>query len=115
MTDPQTCACLSEPQTFDNYEQVRFVGIDTTHGRFGEVSIRQCRICGRLWLHYFVEYEAITGSGRYFMGLLPPEQVDAITAESAVEYLNGLEWHIYGGSYFRGGKGRNVGEVFVDG
>lgn len=109
------CICLTEPQTFDQYAEVKFVGIDATNGRFGEVNIKQCKACGQLWLHYFVEYEAVTSSGRYFMGLIAPERADTITAESAVEYLNQLEWHLYGGSYFLGQKGRHTGRVNVSG
>lgn len=91
------------------------MGIDETNGRFGEVSLKQCKVCGQLWLHYFVEYESFTGSGRYFMGMISPEVAETISAESAVEYLNELEWHLYAGSFFSGKKGRRTGQVQVDG
>ena len=111
----QPCLCLTEPQPFDKYEAVRFVGIDPTHGRFGEVNIKRCTACGQLWLHYFVAYEAFTGSGRYFMGVISSAEAETISADDAVEYLNTLAWHLYAGSFFFGKKGRQTGHVNVDG
>jgi hypothetical protein len=98
----------------DQYHKVRDAGVDTTNGRYGQVEIWQCRICGRLWLRYAVEYEAYSSSGRYFMGLITPEAANALSADGGVEYLNSLEWHLYGGSYFGGEKGRSTGKVHVD-
>ncbi len=108
------CRCLSEPLSFDQYDKIIFLGIDDTHGRFGEVNILRCKTCGRYWLHYFVEYESFRGSGRYFMGLVTPETAETLSPDRAVEYLNSLDWHLYGGSYFFGRKGRASGQVYVD-
>jgi hypothetical protein len=110
----QPCPCLDAPLTFDRYEVIAYLGVDTTHGRYGEVTIRRCRHCGRRWLHYRVEYEAFPGSGRYFMGLIAPHAAETLTPEAAVPYLNSLEWHLYGGSYFGGKAGRSRGTVQVD-
>lgn len=101
------CICLELPLPFDHYQEVRFIGVDETAGRFGQVSLKQCRHCRRYWLHYFVEYEAFKGSGRYFMGLIEPEVANSLTPDRALEYLESLEWHLFGGSYF-GGKGRST-------
>lgn len=106
--------CLDEPMASDHYEEVGDIGVDTTNGRYGNVTVRQCRLCGRYWLHYHVEYEAFTGSGRYFMGLITREAARVLSPDAAVEYLNGLDWHLYGGSYFGGLKGRSTGEIPVD-
>ena len=108
------CVCLDEPGWFDQYEQIRYVGVDKTKGRFGDVTLRRCKDCGRYWLRYFVEYEAFTGSGRWYMGLISPETARSLRPEAAVEYLNSLEWTFYGGSYFDGKKGRWTGPVRVD-
>ena len=51
----QACVCLNEPMPFQAYQTVKFIGIDTTNGRFGEVNLWQCRKCGRCWLHYLVD------------------------------------------------------------
>lgn len=90
------------------------VGIDRNEGRFGDVKIIKCPACGNLWLHYHVEYEAFSKSGRWFRALISPEEVNQITPENAVNILEKKEWHIYGGSYFetmgRYGRGNiNVG------
>ncbi len=109
----QECTCLNGPMNFSRYSRVKFIGIDKTNGRFGEVSLLQCKTCGRYWLHYLVEYEGFTGSGRWFMGLITQEIADSLSPRAAIEYLNRLDWHLYGGSYF-GKKGRSVGKVHAD-
>ena len=107
------CVCMNEPLRFSLYDIVKHLGTDKTNGRFGEVAVLQCKICGQTWLRYSVEYEAFQGSGRYFMGLITPEIADGLAPEQAVEYLNQLEWHLYGGSYF-GSKGKSSGTVNPD-
>ena len=107
--DPD-CPCLSTPQAFDGYREVRFVGVDEAGGRFGQVWVRQCRRCGRHWLHYAVEYEHEPESGRYFMGLIAPEAAAVLTPAQALAHLDARGWHLYGGSYFRG-QGRAEGRV----
>ena len=113
-TAEQTCVCMEGPRMFGHYILVRIIGVDETKGRFGDVKLRRCRDCGRHWLHYFVEYEAFTGSGRWYMGLITPEAARDLRPEDAVEYLNSLEWCFYGGSYFGGKTGRWTGPVRVD-
>jgi hypothetical protein len=98
---------------FQGYDTIRFIGVDTTNGRYGEVSLWQCKQCDRYWLHYLVEYEASTNSGRVFMGLITPQIADSLAPNDAIDYLDGLEWHLYGGSYF-GSKGRSSARVSAD-
>jgi hypothetical protein len=110
MTLP-ACQCLElGPQSFDE----AFVGVDETNGRFGEVSVRTCRACGRRWLHYLVEYEAFTGSGRWFTGLLPDGADAEIRPQEAVALLKQLPWHVHGGSYFGHGGRRATGPPSAD-
>jgi len=104
------CICLNLPMSYNHYKNIGFIGVDETEGRFGEVNIKQCKHCGRYWLHYFVEYEEFSESGRYFMGVITLEAAKTIKPETAIDYLDSLEWHLYGGSYF-GGKGKSTGEV----
>ena len=112
--DNKSCKCLNKPLSFDDYDEVRRLGVDSTNGRYGEVNLWRCKRCGRYWLRYQVEYEAFTGSGRYFMGLITPEKAEILAPDEVVPYLNQLEWHLYGGSYFFGKKGRTTGKVDVD-
>lgn len=113
--DSSQCICLKLPLPFDHYREVKNVGEDKTNGRFGTVTIRECLHCKRLWLHYFVEYEVYSRSGRYYMGLIIPDMVEKITAETAVDYLNNLDWTLYGGSFFDNKTGRSDQKgVYVD-
>jgi len=114
MNKQECCNCLNEPMGMNEYKKVRFIGIDETNGRFGEVNLWQCKTCERLWLHYFVEFESFRASGRYFMGLISQEDSDTLLPSEAVEYLNKLDWHLYGGSYFYGKKGRSTSVVNAD-
>lgn len=113
MTNPP-CICLREPMQFYEYEEIQYIGVDETNGRYGDVTLKKCKKCDRYWLHYLVEYEAFTASGRYFMGLITPEIAQTLSPDLAVSYLNSLEWHLYAGSYFYGKKGRSTGKVEVD-
>ena len=109
----QLCECQEEPLWFDRYIHIKHLGTDETHGRFGEVDLLQCKSCGRYWLQYLVEYESFTGSGRYFMGLITKEIADTLSPDKAVEFLNSLDWHLCGGSFF-GRKGKATGTINVD-
>lgn len=107
------CACLRPP--FDTRDfHCAEVGIDDTNGRFGRVTLETCRRCGALWLVYQVEYEGFSGSGRWFRGLLAPEDRSAITPRGAVAYLEGLHWYFAGGSYFGSPGAVSRGRVPVD-
>jgi hypothetical protein len=108
MTD---CLCFKPPLNYSDFDQRNLKGYDETDGRFGEVSIETCKHCGTKWLRYFVEYEAFTKSGRWYRGVVSDEVSEAVTLESAVSILEGLDWWIRGGSYFisdgkKGKKGR---------
>lgn len=108
-----SCKCLEKPLPFEQYETVKNIGIDKTNGRFGEVEIWRCKKCARLWLRYFVEYESFAKSGRYFMGLISPSEIEDLTPEDAISYLNRLDWHLFGGSYF-GGQGTSSAPIQAD-
>ncbi|MCP4368796.1 MAG: hypothetical protein GY797_11890 [Deltaproteobacteria bacterium] len=102
------CLCLDLPLHSNYYEDVKFIGVDETNSRFGQVTLKQCRHCKRYWLYYFVDYHFVRKSLRYFMGLITLEVAKSITPETAVDYLESLEWHLYGGGYFDGtGKSKS--------
>src|SRR5690349_793813 len=105
------CECLAlGPRSFDE----AFVGVDHTRGRFGDVNVRTCRACGRRWLHYHVEYEAFTASGRWYTALLPDGAEADLTPEAAIPLLERLPWHVYGGSYFRTAGRHGTGPFRAD-
>ena len=104
------CVCEQGSAPYTQFES-RNLGCDETEGRFADVSVNRCRSCSRLWLRYLVEYEAFSRSGRWARGLIGEDAAVAITPEAAVAHLNGLEWYLYGGSYFDGIVGRRSGPM----
>jgi hypothetical protein len=96
-SDSSSCACLGG--RLPSAER-RFVGVDRTGGRYGEVTVERCGSCGRYWLEYRVEYEFFTASGRWFRGLIDAETAQRVTPESAVATLEALDGYFFGGSYF---------------
>lgn len=86
------------------------MGCDETAGRFAEVTLNRCRTCGRLWLRYLVEYEHYSRSGRWARGLIDEAAAAAITPQTAADHIDGLDWYLYGGSYFDT-SGRRTGPM----
>ncbi|HEY1751664.1 MAG TPA: hypothetical protein VGG29_10385 [Caulobacteraceae bacterium] len=107
---PAGCACEEGRADHTRFE-TRELGVDETQGRFAEVSLCRCKACGRLWLRYFVEYEAFGRSGRWARGLIGEEAAAAMTPQAAEPYLRGLDGYLYGGSYFGGVTGRRRGPM----
>jgi hypothetical protein len=97
--DVESCTCF-EPESFRDDFQRTVLGVDAKEGRFGEVSLDRCRQCGRVWLHYFLEYPEVPESGRYFRGLLTPEAEGTVTPGDAVRLLEALPWRLQGGAFF---------------
>lgn len=67
-----------------------------------------------LWLHYHVEYEAFSRSGRWFRAPIRDEKLAEITPETAVRYIEEQEWHIRGGSHFSTSGEIATGRVYAD-
>lgn len=115
MTTPsETCVCHTPPIHYSNFERT-FLGTDETLGRFAEVNFETCIHCGSVWLSYFVEYESRTASGRSYRGIIKEQDRATMTPESAVAYLEQLDWYIYGGSYFSSTGKVGKGKLHVDG
>jgi hypothetical protein len=103
------CSCLKTgPQKPD--VDSRYIGVDETDGRAADVTLERCRRCGRLWLRYFVEYEAFSRSGRWAVTPITEDAATAMTPELAAVFLDSAEWHVFGGSFWghagRRGRGR---------
>jgi len=107
------CRCARPPFLYTDYDS-RPVGIDTTNGRYGEVTIETCRHCGALWLRYLVEYEAFSRSGRWYRGLVTEEIARSVTPETAVAILQSLPIRFAGGSYFDSTGFEDEGHIDVD-
>lgn len=107
------CECNNPKSGLAIFDSLR-IGIDEERGRYGEVSLLRCARCGSLWLHYRVEYEGTTGSGRWYRGPVSELIAGRATPQNAVEIIRRLPWHFYGGSYFRTDGERGAGDIFVD-
>ena len=102
----EACACFTAPST--HLIALKELGLDS---RLAEVSVLSCQECGQHWLRYFYEVEAFTGSGRWYLGAITPEQFATLTVEQAKAILEGLGWYYYGGSYYQGRDGRSSGTI----
>ena len=84
---------------------------------FGDVDIQRCKKCNRFWLHYFLEEEWHSKSGRWFRGEISEKEAEIITPETALAYLEKQSFILYGGSYFdtsgKIGNGSIVTEHFM--
>jgi hypothetical protein len=92
----------------------RYVGIDPTKGRYGDVTVETCRACRRPWLRYHVVYESFSKSGRWFRALVSDEVARHVTPESAVSAIEAAEVRFAGGSYFDSTGFRHKGSINVD-
>ena len=93
------CECF-EPAGSPVNPEILFVGVDTTKSNYGDVTLTRCRSCSTAWLRFFVEYESVSRSGRWYRAPVPPEREAEVTAENAIEILNSLEPRFAGGSFF---------------
>jgi hypothetical protein len=104
------CTCLDRGTRHPDVIEVRDLGVDTTEGRYADVSVIRCARCKRLWLRYHVEYEAFTGSGRWAETPIDEVVAATMTAEAAPAFIDAAEWYVYGGSNYghagRRGKGQ---------
>ena len=108
------CQCMTPPFDFRDYD-TESLGVDETNGRFGEVTVETCKVCGARWLQYFVEYEAFSGSGRSYRGLVSSDMLSGLIPSQVPAMLAGLPWFFYGGSYFKTTvMTKGSGPVFVD-
>ncbi|SFB74180.1 hypothetical protein SAMN05421780_101213 [Flexibacter flexilis DSM 6793] len=107
------CKCFVPPPHYTDY-QSHFIGTDDTNGRFAEVTHETCIHCGTIWLNYFVEFESFRKSGRYYRGIISAGELQTITPSNAVQYLESLDWFLYGGSYFDSWGTYGSGKLQVD-
>lgn len=102
------CRCLEAPP--ENLLLVQELESDV---HFADISVLQCQECGRYWLRYFYELEAFSRSGRWYLGMVTPQQLATLSGTSARRLLEQLDWYHYGGSYFDGQTGKRSGALFL--
>lgn len=103
---PPPCACLDGPGR--QLSPLRELGMDD---HYAEASVLACRVCGRRWLRYFFENEAISRSGRWYLGHIPTAVALGITAPAAKRALEQAPYYFAGGSYYDGEIGRMAGKI----
>jgi len=106
------CVCMRPPFHYSDFQSVA-LGVDSTDGRFGDVSFEQCKHCQSIWLRYFMEIEAYEKSGRWYRGLIESEQRAGINPTNALSHLENLKWYFYGGSYFGTSGKKGSGKIIL--
>ena len=81
---------------------IRHLGTDPSEGRFADVTLETCTECGQLWVRYQFEFEAFTGSGRWYRAKVDAAQASSLEAINAAKLLESLPSYTAGGSYFNG-------------
>lgn len=107
------CACEKPTLSYTEFRSSE-LGIDHTNGRDAEVTIQQCKFCQRIWIHYFVEFESFPNSGRWYKGIVSKKDRAQITPENAIEFLENLQWYVYGGPYFESSAKLGQGKINLD-
>jgi len=96
MNKIQKLGCVCEKPELEHGDyRTSAVGTDETNGRKAEVSILQCKLCQRIWLKYEMKPE------KWFKGIIAKKEVAHMKPENAVEYIENLDWYLYGGAYFQ--------------
>lgn len=106
--DPVRFGLCSEREKIPHEMEKRGIGVDDN---YGEITLLRCTRCGRCWLHYFVEYEYLTASGRWFEGEVPPDIEASLTPKEAVEAFGRMDWYFRSGSAFGGKLLRTTGPL----
>jgi hypothetical protein len=104
---PISCTCLAGDFQHDRFERT-FLGTDDL---YAEISVDRCLTCGRHWLHYFLEYESVTASGRWYRGLIGQDVAFSHRNAAAIFAQLGEYWA--GGSRFDGKVHRRSGPIDV--
>ncbi|MGA7932946.1 MAG: hypothetical protein WCA35_05155 [Kovacikia sp.] len=114
MTEPDQpraihpCGCVTASP--GHLKTAQELGLDS---QFAEVSVCVCQDCGQLWLRYFYEVEAFTGSARWYLGAITQQQLATLRLESAKGILEDLDEYYYGGSYYQGQQGKTSGKILL--
>jgi hypothetical protein len=111
MNDRTSCACALATAQYDLFAEWRDLEPDLTEGRYADVTISKCRVCGQLWLRYHVEYEAFSRSGRWARGRIDESRALTIKPQEGPAFLASLPTYLYGGSWFDGQAGEGSGPM----
>jgi hypothetical protein len=108
---PLDCSCLDTGPRYSDRPDQRSLGRDETDGRSADVEVMQCGKCSRLWLHYQVEYEAFSRSGRWAVALIDEDTANGMKPEEAAGFIDEQDWYIFGGSHWGHSGKRGSGNL----
>lgn len=106
------CACEKPTASYTEFK-TSALGIDQAHGKNAEVSIQQCKLCQRIWIRYAFNADSTPESGKWYKGMVSKKDRPQITPENALEYIEGLEWYVYGGGFFGNTTAFGVGKIDI--
>jgi hypothetical protein len=87
----------SENDNVPHELEKRPIGADD---QYGEVTVLRCARCGRCWWHYSMEYEYLSGAGRWLEGEISAEVAPRLKANDAVALFDRMAWfHVSGSAY----------------
>lgn len=70
--------------------------------------------CGTNWLHYLVECEAFSVSGRWFRAPISEAALAVLTPEQAVPFPEQQPWLFVGGSHYQSPGRHSTGLIRAD-
>lgn len=107
------CACEKPTSSYTEF-RTSALGVDQTHGKNAGVGIQQCKLCQRIWIHYAFHAALTSESGKWYKGIVSKKDRPQITPENALEYLENLEWYVYGGEIFGNTTAFGAGKISLD-
>ena len=110
MTFAESCACHDEECGRAQFE-VSPVGAKRQDGMLQTIERLKCQKCGSEWLIYSTDDESRGGWGKWFRASAPPESTEEASFDECLDFLAGVRWHFYGGSYYRTSGERTLGAV----
>lgn len=106
------CGCEKPGQSSSDYRTSN-IAIDKANDRNAEASVLQCRLCQRIWIIYSIKSD-LTKTEKWFKGIVAKKDLSSITPENAVQYLENLDWYLYGGSYFENNETFGQGKISLE-
>ena len=109
----QDCQCWDEQCQSVHFE-IEPVSTTRNGPSVDRVELWTCNSCATRWLRLTVEDEANPAWSKWFRGLVPADAAPAhaeISPEEALELLGSMNWHYYGGAYYRSSGDRSGGPI----
>jgi hypothetical protein len=107
------CQCLDPECSVDAFHETD-IGSDSTAGSFSNVSLFDCRFCGRRWLYCSINEEVFSRPSRWYRGPISVTRSRSIRPEYAAEILASLSWYFHGGSDVETNGQKSSGPVSLD-